>query len=111
MRRKGLGVTATQERRWRVSYTYTCTCKPQCYWTKVRGRHAHSVGAFLEVGEEKVAVAELAPILARRYKVEGVADITVWQETAEERDRRVARAEREAAMERRGIHWAMGGAN
>ncbi|GHE09217.1 hypothetical protein [Streptomyces alanosinicus] len=97
--------------RWKVSYSYACTCRPQCYWTTIRGRHSNSVGTFLNNGEELLGAEAAAALIAQRFGHQEIADIRMWQESAEERDARLARDRREAAMAARGIHWAMGGAN
>lgn len=98
-------------RRWKVSYSYACTCQPQCYWTRVPGRHSDSVGSFLNHGEERLGAKAAAARVAQRYGHQEIADIRIWQESAEERDARLARDRRAAANEARGVHWAMGGAN
>ncbi|MFD5428253.1 hypothetical protein [Streptomyces sp. NPDC127084] len=98
-------------RRWKIAYSYACTCEPRCDWTKVPGRHSGSSGTFLNDGEEVMGGQVAAMIVARQFGHVDIADIRMWQETAEERDARLARHRHEAADERRGVHWAMGGAN
>ncbi|WP_426797370.1 hypothetical protein [Streptomyces sp. YGL11-2] len=101
----------TNRRRWKVSYTYTCTCKPRCYWTRIPGRHSLDLGVFLHRNEETLDAEAAAARTAQQFGHQDIADIRMWQETAEERDARLARLRREEALERRGVHWAMGGAN
>ncbi|MFM9760835.1 hypothetical protein [Streptomyces scabiei] len=52
-----------------------------------------------------------AAIVADQYRHVDIADIRMWQESAEERDARLALHRRQEADEKRGVHWAMGGAN
>ncbi|MGG2460510.1 hypothetical protein ACO0M4_11920 [Streptomyces sp. RGM 3693] len=98
-------------RRWKVSYTHACTCKPRRYWTKIPGRHSLELGIFLNNGEKALGAEAAAALAAQRSSHQDIADIRMWQETAKERDARLAQLRREKALERRGIHWAMGGAN
>ncbi|MCX5328097.1 hypothetical protein [Streptomyces sp. NBC_00140] len=98
-------------RRWKISYTYRCTCDPQCYWTKIPGRHAGGSGTFLNNGEEALGAEAAAAIVADQYRHVDIADIRMWQESAEERDARLALHRSQEADGKRGVHWAMGGAN
>ena len=98
-------------RRWKISYTYRCTCNPQCYWTKLPGRHAGGSGTFLNDGEEALGAEAAAAIVADQYGHVDIADIRMWQEGDEERDARLALNRRQEADEKQGVHWAMGGAN
>ncbi|MEU9405088.1 hypothetical protein AB0E08_05170 [Streptomyces sp. NPDC048281] len=98
-------------RRWKISYTYRCICNPQCYWTKIPGRHAGGSGTFLNNGEEALGAEAAAAIVAVQHRHVDIAGIRMWQESAEERDARLALDRRQEADERRGVHWAMGGAN
>ncbi|MFI1100224.1 hypothetical protein [Streptomyces melanogenes] len=98
-------------RRWKIGYTYRCTCNPQCYWAKPLGRHGGGSGTFLNNGEEALGAEAAAAIVADQYRHTDIADIRMWQESVEERDARLALHRRQKADEARGIHWAMGGAN
>ncbi|MFF7475076.1 hypothetical protein [Streptomyces sp. NPDC008092] len=98
-------------RRWKISYTYRCTCDPQCYWTKIPGRHSRGSGTFLNDGEEALGAEAAAAIVADQFRHVDIADIRMWQESFEGRDARLARHRHEEADEKRGVHWAMGGAN
>ncbi|MER6253550.1 hypothetical protein ABT224_19565 [Streptomyces sp. NPDC001584] len=94
--------------RWKVRYSYTCTCDPTCYYEK-DGRHTTTT--FLNGGEQDQGTEAVADHLAQFHKQEGVKVEEVWQETDAERDARIAARQREAADEARGIWWGMGGAN
>ncbi|MEV4500898.1 hypothetical protein [Streptomyces klenkii] len=95
-------------RRWKISYSYDCTCDPRCYWAK-GGRHSQTT--FLNKGEQELGAEAAAEITARAYRHVNVADVEVWQESPEERDTRLKWMRKAEADERRGIHWNMGGAN
>ncbi|MFZ3475397.1 hypothetical protein ACODT3_43215 [Streptomyces sp. 4.24] len=94
--------------RWKVTYSYTCTCDPTCYYAK-DGRHTTTT--YLNHGEQDQGTEAVAAHLARFHKAEGVKVEKVWQETDAERDARIAARKREEADEARGIWWGMGGAN
>ncbi|GAA1353446.1 hypothetical protein [Streptomyces beijiangensis] len=96
-------------RRWKVAYTYTCGCDPQCYWTKVPGLDSNET--YLNNGEEVMGATAATTIVAKKFRHAGVTDARIWQESAEERDARLASDLRRRDDEGRGSHWAMGGAN
>ncbi|WP_381792927.1 hypothetical protein [Streptomyces niveus] len=98
---------AITDQRWRIRYSYPAP--PYAYWAKDGlGKNR----TFLNDGEEKLTPEEAAAIIARQFRHEGpLTDITVWQETPEERDARLAALRRAEAAEQNGIWWGMGGAN
>ncbi|WP_116211668.1 hypothetical protein [Streptomyces olivoreticuli] len=95
-------------RRWKISYSYDCTCDPRCWYEK-DGRHSQTT--FLNNGEQAQGAEAAAEITARAFKHVNIADAKVWQESPEERDTRMKSMRKAEADERRGIHWNMGGAN
>ncbi|MFH8294934.1 hypothetical protein [Streptomyces sp. NPDC018059] len=94
--------------RWMVRYSYTCTCKPACYYEK-DGRHTTTT--YLNRGEQDQGTEAVARHLAEFHKQEGVEVEKVWRETDAERDARLAARRREQADAARGVWWGMGGAN
>ncbi|MEU9778009.1 hypothetical protein [Streptomyces sp. NPDC047968] len=94
--------------RWKVHYSYTCTCDPTCYYAK-DGRHTATT--YLNRGEQDQGTEAVARHLARYFKQEGVEVEKVWQETDQERDQRLAAHRREEADAARGVWWGMGRAN
>ncbi|MEJ8654844.1 hypothetical protein WKI65_44105 [Streptomyces sp. MS1.AVA.3] len=94
--------------RWKVRYSYTCTCAPTCTYVK-DGRH--TTETYLNGGEQEHGLEAVAEHLTRFHKQEGVQVIEVRRETDEERDARIKWQRTEEAQARRGIGWDMGGAN
>ncbi|MGW6460138.1 hypothetical protein ACWF94_30120 [Streptomyces sp. NPDC055078] len=87
---------AHTDQRWRIRYSYPA---PAAAWWAKDGLEKNST--FLNNGEERLTPEEAAEIVARQFRHEGpLTDITVWQETPEERDARLAASRR-----------GMGGAN
>ncbi|MET9321961.1 hypothetical protein ABZX75_17465 [Streptomyces sp. NPDC003038] len=98
---------ALTDRRWKIRYSYPAPA--EAWWAR-DGLEKNTT--YLNNGEEKLTPEEAAAIVAREYRHEGpLTDITVWQETPEERDRRLAAQRKAEADERNGIWWGMGGAN
>ncbi|MFE3033039.1 hypothetical protein ACFXKY_15515 [Streptomyces canus] len=95
------------QRRWKISYSYPAPA--DAYWAR-DGLLENTT--YLNNGEERLRHEEAAAIIAKQFRHEGpLTDVTVWQETPEERDQRMAARQRAEADEARGVHWAMGGAN
>ncbi|WP_411121732.1 hypothetical protein [Streptomyces sp. x-19] len=62
-------------------------------------------------GEELLGAEGAAAHIAQLHGHRDISDIRMWQESAAERDARLAQLRHEEAQEARGIHWATGGAN
>lgn len=98
---------ALTDQRWQIRYSYPAPA--EAWWAR-DGLEKNTT--YLNNGEEKLTPEEAAAIVARNYRHEGpLTDITVWQETPEERDARLAASRRAEADEKNGIWWGMGGAN
>ncbi|MGW3445645.1 hypothetical protein [Streptomyces sp. NPDC001076] len=95
------------QRRWKISYSYPAHAS--AWWAR-DGLEKNTT--YLNNGEERLTPEEAAATVAKKFRHEGpLTNVTVWQETREERDQRLAARRRAEADEARGVHWAMGGAN
>ncbi|MFD3609026.1 hypothetical protein ACFWXA_13295 [Streptomyces atroolivaceus] len=98
---------ALTDQRWQIRYSYPAS--PAAYWAK-DGLEKNTT--YLNNGEEELTPEEAAEIIASQFRHAGpLSDITVWQETPEERDARMAARRKAEADEKNGIWWGMGGAN